>query len=386
MGSNYGIAPQLNLNSQYEIRLDLTQAVIADYTLTIPNSSGNTSNNNTTDLNDSDGLPRGDVAVISVTLGATRENNHTLDFGLTTPTAAIEIGLDGVNWVGDPHTFTITTTWTPVITPNNLIITPTVSPVPNSQSDTCATPVIGTGVATCTLTINHNLAEVFTATAQALVSLPSITQTVTTDGVGNNSDGGTKVYRIFDLALQKRLAPGQSGPIYPGDDITYTVTIFNQGTVTATNIGVVDYLPTGFSLSPNDSNGWTGTGSNVTTTVARPVSPGLSTTINIVVQVGNSVAAGNHVNFAEISGAEDENGDPAPDIDSTPDSNDGNDGPVTDDDINNSNGDEDDHDPATVTIEIFDLALRKQLTPGQPTIIQPGDTITYTSPSSTRGR
>ncbi|MEZ4656271.1 MAG: hypothetical protein R2911_01730 [Caldilineaceae bacterium] len=38
--------------------------------------------------------------------------------------------------------------------------------------------------------------------------------------------------------------------IRPGQDVTYTITIFNQGSMPAANIVVVDYVPTGFTPSP----------------------------------------------------------------------------------------------------------------------------------------
>ena len=71
---------------------------------------------------------------------------------------------------------------------------------------------------------------------------------------------------------------------------------------------------------------------------------------------------GTLVNTAEISDARDEDGDPVDDIDSTPDANDSNDTSV-DDEIDNAGGDEDDHDPAEILIERFDLALIKLFNP-----------------------
>jgi len=36
---------------------------------------------------------------------------------------------------------------------------------------------------------------------------------------------------VFDLALDKALAAGQADPVLPGDDVTFTITVFNQGTI-----------------------------------------------------------------------------------------------------------------------------------------------------------
>ena len=77
------------------------------------------------------------------------------------------------------------------------------------------------------------------------------------------------------------------------------------------------------------------------------------------------------VNRAEISSAEAPGNFEPVDVDSTPDSNDGNDAggdvnTATDDSINNEGGDEDDADPEDVIIEVnYDLALIKTLAPGQ---------------------
>ena len=179
----------------------------------------------------------------------------------------------------------------------------------------------------------------------------------------------------FDLALQKTLAVGQPAVVYPTSEVTFTLTIFNQGTVTATNITLSDYLPTGFTLSPNDTNGWTGAGSTVTTTISGPLGPGEQTSRNIILQVSNSLTNGTHINFAEISTAQDDNGVPATDIDSTPDGDPNNDGPVTDNELNNANGDEDDHDPAQVTIAAPSLDISKVVSAVESV---PQQVVTYT--------
>ena len=84
---------------------------------------------------------------------------------------------------------------------------------------------------------------------------------------------------------------------------------------------------------------------------------------------------GTNVNVAEISSAVG-----GIDLDSTPDGTADNDGPVTDDEVNNGAGDEDDNDPAPVTVEpgIFDLALRKTLADGTNSgTASVGDTVTW---------
>ena len=110
--------------------------------------------------------------------------------------AFITIGPDGVNPLNQPHTFTVKVTPIPSgaapVTFDS--ITVAVTPAPSSQTDTCATPDISGGVATCTLTINSSSAGVFTANATAVVSM-----------------GGAKVTRSTDATVAPA-GPGGSGP------------------------------------------------------------------------------------------------------------------------------------------------------------------------------
>jgi uncharacterized repeat protein (TIGR01451 family) len=73
VGSNYGIAPAIIANTDYEIRIALSQTVVSTYSLTLADRG--------TDLRDSDGVRNGAFAVISLTTGPAGYNNHTYDFG-----------------------------------------------------------------------------------------------------------------------------------------------------------------------------------------------------------------------------------------------------------------------------------------------------------------
>ena len=163
---------------------------------------------------------------------------------------------------------------------------------------------------------------------------------------------------VFDLALRKtRVGPAT---ILPGDDVTFTITITNQGVITAVNIQLADYIPAGFSLSPNDTNNWAppgGTGTVHKTIPGILIPNGASTSTNIVLRADGEIAAGAYTNTAEISGYLFVGFD---DIDSTPDQTNGN-GPgettnLEDDQIdedaiaNPATDDEDDHDIATVDV------------------------------------
>ncbi|GAB2558432.1 hypothetical protein GCM10027190_05260 [Spirosoma areae] len=188
------------------------------------------------------------------------------------------------------------------------------------------------------------------------------TQSVTLAPGENNPtlDAGfiAPVAPVFDLALRKTLAAGQSTTLTAGSSVTFTITVFNQGNVTATAINLVDLIPVGLTL--NDPN-WTAV-TSTTATLNTPIaslSAGASTTRNIVFTI-NAGTSGPIVNRAEIASAQG-----GTDIDSSPDANPGNDAGGTpnsgSDDTVNGNGtgspggidpttDEDDSDPAFVMV------------------------------------
>ncbi|WP_211221721.1 SdrD B-like domain-containing protein, partial [Spirosoma panaciterrae] len=194
-------------------------------------------------------------------------------------------------------------------------------------------------------------------------------------------DAGLIPVQVFDLALVKKLATGQSANVTPGSSVTFTITVYNQGNVDATNVQVTDYIPTGLTL--NDGS-WTASGGKATlNSLIASLPAGQSTTRNIVFTVGSGVT-GSVTNTAEISSASNVPG--LPDKDSTPDNDPTNDGtPVNDDTTgdhkNNPSQDEDDSDPEVINVNpapVFDLALVKKLATGQSANVTPGSSVTFT--------
>jgi len=195
----------------------------------------------------------------------------------------------------------------------------------------------------------------------------------------------------FDLALIMKLASDEQNIKYPGDDVTFTIEVTNQGTVTATEIKVLDYIPVEFfSLSTKNTNGWTKDDyGSVEATIPGILVPGESTNIDIVLEVETEFW-GEAVNFAEIVSAKDTDGKTPPDIDSwydTDKNNDAGGSPKTasDDSImgdgtglpgdSDAAYDEDDHDVALVAVELFDLALIVNSGSIQPCL---GDDVIFT--------
>jgi len=172
---------------------------------------------------------------------------------------------------------------------------------------------------------------------------------LTTGGPGVNDhtfDFGFKD-PVFDLALRKTLASGQSSQVAPGDDVTFTIEVFNQGDVTARDVEVTDSLPANTSLNDPD---WTDNGDGTAKiVVAGRLAPGESTSVDVTITIDADAPVGAFDNLAEISAATDDAGGTRTDVDSTPDTDSTND-TLVDDEIGNAGSDEDDHDIATVTI------------------------------------
>lgn len=191
---------------------------------------------------------------------------------------------------------------------------------------------------------------------------------------------------VFDLALLKRLADNQAATVKPGDAVVFDIEVRNQGTVEATDVVVTDYIPTALTL--NDAN-WTDNGDGTATlnTAIATLAGGASTTVQITFTVKADATAGEMTNAAEISST----GNTETDKDSTPDNNPGNETGIVDDVVDNSGGDEDDHDIAKITITVdpkVDVELVKAVadTDGNAvTQVRRGDTVVYTLTASNKG-
>jgi len=170
----------------------------------------------------------------------------------------------------------------------------------------------------------------------------------------------------FDLALTKTLATGQSPVIAPGDLVTYTISVINQGDISANNIELVDYIPACMQLA--DAN-WSGTtiasrtlsdANSELVTGGLPAGATVSVDITLMVLTTADLSC-DFTNWAEIAYASDSDGDVIPDVDSTPNMDNTDDGFGGTDVVNNTGGDEDDHDDAVVGFTpICDLALIKE--------------------------
>jgi uncharacterized repeat protein (TIGR01451 family) len=170
---------------------------------------------------------------------------------------------------------------------------------------------------------------------------------------------------IFDLAIRKDLIG--TGPFKPGDNVTFNITVFNQGNVSAYGVEVTDYIPAGLTL--NDAT-WAMSGANATKILAGPIAPNSSVQVPITLKINTGFIGTNLTNVVEITKADDDtnpNNTPPTDIDSTP---------------GNKIPDEDDIDqepipfqPTPPTTPVFDLALTKKVVGSGP--FKVGDLVTF---------
>ncbi len=249
------------------------------------------------------------------------------------------------------------------------------------------------------------------------------------DGAGGDEDDHdiASLPGYYDLALINTLSPGQNFSIAPvvGQTVGFDVTVKNQGTLTAFDIGVTDVPPTGMSYGPAGSMPTqTNTGTAVTVTdngdgtfTISELGPGEWVVIPVVLTL-DDVTPEDFVNGAEITvfddgdlttgTSDDVDGprdiDSVPNTDPTDDATDTGDGidPAGNDDRNSHNdidvdrdgdnnpiatpGDEDDHDTEVVVLH-YDLAVRKTIDPAATTFPPvPGDTVTFLIEVINQGR
>ena len=214
-------------------------------------------------------------------------------------------------------------------------------------------------------------------------------------GWGNNGCNAScqpineEVKKIYDLALTKTIQ-NQKDSYTKGENITFAITVHNQGELVARNIEVTDYLPAGLELK--DAN-WIQENGMIKTTIAGPINPGQSKTVTLTTRIKPDFSGTDILNLAEIS--KDNSGEyGTTDKDSTPDKNKNNDCFLEGKHLITGNGkagsvancndgtDEDDHDGVRFPVRdpkkpIYDLALTKQVKAPRKNSYSLGDELTF---------
>lgn len=186
------------------------------------------------------------------------------------------------------------------------------------------------------------------------------------DGLSDQKDTVCTEFEFFDLALRKYEVTSTTAK--SGDYIAFRVAVYNQGSLMARNIRVVDYLPETYTLDPLLNAGWTTVNDTSHYYTIDSLNAGDSVIVDLIVRIHAGFKnVFDIINPAEIVSFDSPNSNRPVDIDSTPDDDRDNDNPVKPYDPHddkkdghrkiNPDEDEDDHDVATTIL--FDLALKK---------------------------
>ncbi len=174
---------------------------------------------------------------------------------------------------------------------------------------------------------------------------------------------------VFDLALTKVYSDyidnNMDGVISVGDDLIFTITVFNQGTLEAFDVAVTDYFTAGELIYVSSAlNGMSATVTGVTDNGTNGfeidnIPAGSSAAVDVTLTIDPAFVGTQIINNAEITFASDSDGGPlAMDEDSTPNDDSGTPPETgtdneTDDDSNggmDDPNDSDDYDPALISL------------------------------------
>ena len=193
-------------------------------------------------------------------------------------------------------TATPSTTVTPSVTPT-VSITPTSSTTSTlngsvTATNTSSATVTGTpptstptSSATVTGTLPTNTATATGPTSTATVTGTLPTNTATSQSQATNTPGGPNL-SFADPAINKT---GNPSLAQPGDTVTFTIVVSNNGTVAAQNVTVTDPInpPLTYVSASTQQGSYTVNGSTVTFNVGT-VNPGQLIALTVIVKVSAS--------------------------------------------------------------------------------------------------
>jgi uncharacterized repeat protein (TIGR01451 family) len=123
--------------------------------------------------------------------------------------------------------------------------------------------------------------------------------TPTDDTPDNNTSSVTNpVLHAPDLAVLKQ---GPAGPVEPGTELSYTITVTNNGNADATSVVVNDAIPTGTTLDTLTATGWTCVGAGISCTLNAALAPDASASMTVVLDLAADYLPATVVNTAIVS-------------------------------------------------------------------------------------
>jgi uncharacterized repeat protein (TIGR01451 family)/gliding motility-associated-like protein len=201
-----------------------------------------------------------------------------------------------------------------------------------------------------------NIAEITASDLSDIDSVPD-----NDDGDQSEDDEDIVIFDLLqaDLELTKGISAASSATPNVGDTVVFELNLLNQGPDTATNVVVLDMIPSGYNVTTINNGGSSG-GNFITWDIAS-IDPGAGNTITLSYEV-TVLATGNYTNNAEIIFSDQFDPDSDPDTSF----------PL--DDLSDGIAD-DDESSFTVSPQIADLELEVLLSDTTPGV---GDVVTFT--------
>lgn len=219
--------------------------------------------------------------------------------------------------IGDTITYTITATNQATLAANNVIITDTppagTSFVPGSVTvnGTSTTDNPATGINVGTIAANGNATITFQVQVNTLPTPNPIPNSATSSfqynppnqpPINRNSTSNIVETQINATIINPTKSANQQ-IVNIGDIITYTITVPNNGNISATNVSITDPIPTGTTFIPNSVtvNGTAQSGVTPTNIPLGTIPAGQTTTVTFQVQVTSLPANGTITNEANVT-------------------------------------------------------------------------------------